>query len=453
MRVLLISPNRERLPDPVFPLGLSYVASALKEADCEVKALDLFFEDDIKKAITTTIEDFAPQLIGLSLRNIDDVSFPRSVSYIPLYREVIQHCRESSDAPIVAGGSGFTIMPAECMKALDIDYGVIGEGEGAMVLLVRHLKGETGLPDGIVAREGPLKPPSRSAQWQTIRPDRRLFNIKEYYNVGGMLNIQTKRGCPFGCIYCSYPKIEGRNVRVRSPEDVIDEMENIVKEHNIHHFFIVDSVFNYPRDYAIRFCRLMIERGLEVHWSCYATPGLMDGELIELMIKAGCEGVEFGTDSLDDPVLEALGKGFRYAQVKAVSEECKKAGLSFCHFVFIGSPGEDSESLEKTLERLCSLEADSSVIMAGIRIFPDTALAKRAEEELGIKDIGLEPVYYFSPRIIGDIDKIVDRISSEHPDWVFPGFEINFNERLQRLLRRAGKKGTLWSGISERRKR
>lgn len=450
MKVLLISPNKEHLPDPVFPLGIAYVASALTEAGHDIQAVDLCFRDDIEDALRSSIQIFSPELIGLSIRNIDDVSYPRNVSYLPFYKYVTEICRKFTDAPIVAGGAGFTIMPDKFMNALNIDYGVVGEGESAMVQLISYISNGGVLPRGIVTPQGQQAMPCRDASWGRVKPLRTIFNVKDYYDKGGMLNIQMKRGCPFNCIYCSYPSIEGKILRLRRVEDVMDEIEEIIGQTGVRHFFIVDSIFNHPREYALRFCKELLTRKLMISWNCYAYPGLMDSELIEKMLRAGCTGVEFGTDSLIDEILHSLKKGFTYNQVKEVSRLCKDIGLKFCHFVFLGAPGERPEDVKQNMERLSSLNADSSIIMAGIRIFPGTELSVMARYELGIEEIGLEPVYYISPKLIGSIEKIVEEISSEHRNWVFPGFEINFNERLQRLLRKGGIKGSLWEGLSKR---
>ncbi len=450
MKVLLISPNREILPDPVFPIGLAYIAAALRGAGHDINVVDLCFIDNIERSLESAILEFKPELIGISIRNIDDVSFPRSISYLPLYRVVLDICKKYSDVPIVAGGSGFTILPEEFMKNLKIDYGIVGEGEGSLLSLIDYLQNGGELPDSVITNHKLCGVPSRDPNWKEIIPLRSVFSTKDYYEKGGMLNIQTRRGCPFNCIYCSYPMIEGKAVRLREISHVVNEISEIVEQTDMKHFFIVDSIFNHPREYALDFCKEIINRKLKISWNCYANPGFMDSELIEAMLKAGCSGVEFGTDSMIDSILDNLKKGFRYEQVKETSRLCKQAGLKFCHFCFIGAPGETVEDVKLNIERLDLLYADSIMIMVGIRIFPNTELFMRAKNELGISKIGLEPVYYISPHIAEKIEYIVREISEEHTNWVFPGYEINYHERLQKLLRKTGIKGSLWEELSKR---
>lgn len=469
MRVLLVSPNREHLPDPVFPLGLSYIASALKKHNHSVRIIDLCFSENIDSDIHKTICDFQPDVIGMSLRNIDDVCFPKQHSYTEEYRTTISSLRKYSSAPIVLGGSGFTIMPEAFMQELDADFGIIGEGEKAFPELLQKI---TSLAPSLPRREGIIRgatgasnlPPlqggieggigriitsrRRLKDLDRFVPDRELFDCGSYYRLGGMLNIQTKRGCPFKCIYCTYPQVEGRTIRVRSPQSVADEMEGIIARTGARHFFIVDSIFNYPVDHAKAVCEEIIRRNLNIQWSCYANPAYMTEDLAYVMVKAGCTGVEFGTDSLVDEMLSNMGKSFTYSTIKDASAICRKSGLKFCHFIFAGSPGDTNETIDLTLARLEELEPDAVVIMAGIRIFPGTALAAQARQELGISEIGLKPVFYHSGRMI-DYDQVAEAVSKKK-NWIMPGYEINFYPRLQKKLREHGLKGSLWEGLSSR---
>jgi len=477
MNVLLVSPNREHLPDPVFPLGLSYLASALREQGHQVRTIDLCFSEHMDSDIQKAITDFQPDVIGMSLRNIDDVCYPKQHSYLQEYKTTIGSLRTYSQVPIVLGGSGFTIMPEAFMQELGADFGIIGEGEKAFPELLKKI---TSLAPSLAAQSGLLLarreqiidaetapydlPPfqggikggkgriissrSRLKDLDCVIPDRELFDSSSYYRLGGMLNIQTKRGCPFKCIYCTYPKVEGRIVRMRSPQSVADEMEKIVAETGARHFFIVDSIFNYPINHAKAVCDEIIRRGLNIQWSCYANPAHMTEELADAMVRAGCTAVEFGTDSLVDEMLINMGKSFTFRKVREASAICKEKGLKFCHFIFAGSPGDTDETIDMTLARLEEIAPDAAVIMAGIRIFPGTILADHARKDLGIADIGLTPVFYHS-RTLTDYDKVAEAVSKKK-NWIMPGYEINFHPRLQKKIREHGIKGSLWEGLGKR---
>ena len=142
MRVLLISPNREVSPDPVYPLGLASLAAVLKAGGIMVKGSDLCFHSDWTKVLEQDLESFRPDCIGLSIRNIDNVTYPRSTAYLPFIKEVVDLCRFKTAAPIVVGGSGFTLLPEGVLDFLGADYGVVGEGEQAFLDLLQKMAGD-----------------------------------------------------------------------------------------------------------------------------------------------------------------------------------------------------------------------------------------------------------------------------------------------------------------------
>jgi radical SAM superfamily enzyme YgiQ (UPF0313 family) len=252
MRVMLVSPNQEFLPDPVSPLGLACLASALREAGHEVHILDLCFSADIEASLEEGLRAFPPEIIGLSIRNVDNTAFPLTVSYIDPLRKVVDQLRHLSAAPILAGGSGFTIMPEELLARLDLQMGIVGEGEASTIrFLAQGMRDEV---PGLIWRKGgkfQAIPPSPSLDIDRLPlPARDLLDLSAYLREGGVCNIQSKRGCAFQCIYCTYPLIEGRGVRLRDPKKVVAEMQELQKDHGIDYFFFVDNIFNYPPPHA-----------------------------------------------------------------------------------------------------------------------------------------------------------------------------------------------------------
>ena len=423
MKVLLISPNRERLPSPVFPLGLAYLSSALKKRGHEVRGLDLCFSADVPRDIARAVRSFRPGILGLSLRNIDALSMPGR-SYLPGYRAVARALRRCSSAPLVLGGSGFTIMPAAFMKALGADYGVAGEGETAFPDLLREIRLGRAEKGGIYAAG------RRLGRLDAVTPDRAPFLGPAHPGADRAYNIQTKRGCPFNCVYCTYPLIEGRAVRLRSPLSVARELERAAGETGARRFFITDGVFNYPEAHALEVCREISKRNLGITWSCYANPAYMTGRLAEAMARAGCGSVEFGIDSLSDDLLSRLGKNFSVAQVARAGALCAREGLPFTHFLFVGAPGDTDRRALRHLQLLEELAPASAVIVPGIRIFPGTRLAGLAARELGIKTAGLKPVFYFS-RGVRDLAGIAAAVAARK-NWALHGFQREHPARVPR---------------------
>jgi len=445
MKVLLVSPNVETLPDPVFPIGLAYIAASLKKNQIPCQVLDLCFVSNYDAALSSAVTSFAPDIIGLSIRNLDNVSYPKYISYIEFYRQIVKTLRQYSQALIVIGGSGFALIPEAILNYLDADVGIMGEGEFAFVKFINAFERKK-YPQMISHSRIVNYSPGIIENLDTLPvPDRTEFDNAAYLKWGGMGNIQTKRGCPFKCIYCTYPVIEGKTIRQRSPKHVCDEIENLL-EFGIRQLFFVDNTFNYPMEHAKAVCKEIIHRKLPIKWSCYANPEFVTPELIELMLEAGCTGLEFGSDAANETMLINMGKNFTVHDLKNASDICRKSGMAFCHSLLLGGPGETMETVNQTLEAILNMSPIATICMIGIRVFPKTKLSVIAEAEgmIDSKEDYLKPVFYISPAIKKEILPFVNKFSEKHPTWIFPGLNININVDLQKKLRRFGIKGPLW---------
>lgn len=444
MKVLLVSPNVEFLPDPVFPLGLASIAATLKENRIPHHVLDLCFAEDFERAIADAVSAHRPDLFALSLRNLDNVAYPNYSTYLPFYRKVVQRIREHSRAPVVIGGSGFSVLPEPVLKHLEADFGIVGEGETALLRLIRHLEGCDRM---VMNGRGVIDDPTLVVQDldEIPIPDRSGFDSEAYLRLGGMGNLQTKRGCPFRCAYCTYPIIEGRAVRLRSAEKVCNEIEDMLRI-GIDHLFFVDSVFNYPMHQAEGICREMVRRRLPIRWSCYAHPKFITPALLRLMQDSGCTGLEFGTEAAHDGMLRNLCKDFTVEDVRQASHLCREAGMPFCHSLLLGGPGETMATVRETVQVVNDMSPTAVICMIGIRVFPKTRLAQVAVEEGRISPNAnfLDPVFYLSKDIEEEILPFIEDFSKGNPTWIFPGLNINMNVALQKKLRRFGVKGPLW---------
>jgi len=283
------------------------------------------------------VRRFHPDLIGLSLHNVDNAAYPRTVDYLEQHRAVVDALHNTTRAPVVLGGSGFSIMPAACMQALDGDRGIAGEAEVALAGLLAAL--EAGRqPDGIEGlyeRNGPAvsscgmpSPQLPRRGWKNgLRPARDLLDYPRYIRPGGMGNVQTKRGCVFKCSYCTYPLLEGNRFRTREAADVVDEIAALMYDYGPHPVFFVDSILNFPRGHVEALCEEILRRGVKVRWSCYATPIKLDRHQARLMAAAGCDGIELGTDAVDDGQLGRLGKSFDAEAAEQANRYCLEAGM------------------------------------------------------------------------------------------------------------------------------
>jgi radical SAM superfamily enzyme YgiQ (UPF0313 family) len=458
MRILLISANRERSPYPVAPLGLAYIAAVLKEDGHEVELLDLCFEEDGAEAAVRAAKSLRADMIGLSIRNVDNLTFPKSVFYYPQIKIVVDKLRAELSLPVVLGGSGFSLFPAETLRYMNVDYGIVGEGEDAMSALVAALSdGDREklceIPNLIYIEDGRAVKTPRvfSKTFCEVSPARELISSKRYFAEGGMANIQTKRGCPFTCTYCTYPQLEGEKLRLRDPKDIADEVDSVIKEHGIDYVFFVDDIFNVPQSHAKGICEEIIRRNLNIKWTCFATPKEMSSELAVLMKKAGCVGVEFGTDGGVDATMEAMGKGFTQDDVARAQKLCDEVGLEAAHYLILGGPGETEETLRATYEFMERIKPRAVIVMLGVRIYPGTRLAARALEEGLIKDGDslLEPEFYISKQVRDILIESVEVYARSRPNWIVPGIELRSSEELSRTLRLMGHKGVLWDMLQK----
>jgi len=455
VRVLLVSANQERSPDPVAPLGLCYVATATAAAGHEVEVLDLCFVDDVAAAIAAAVDDVRPEAIGLSLRNVDNCAYPDTVSYLPHYRRVVDAFRAASDAPIVLGGSAFTTMPAHYLAALDVPYGVIGEGEVAFPALLERLAAGV-VPDGVggVAHHVAGAVSINSAEWlpslDTLRVSRRFIDNRQYLERGGMANLQTKRGCHFKCTFCAYPVIEGQGMRTRDPRHIAAEVEDLVGEHGIDQFFIVDSIFNAPRGYAERVCAALRPLGQRIRWSCFVGPGNFTGELADLMLEAGCQSVDFGTDAASAETLRGFRKSFNVEDILAASEVCRTRALPFCHSLVFGGEGETWETVAETIAVMDACRPTAVTAMCGVRVFPETPFARTllARGEVPSVEALYEPYFYFAPGVRQGLVETIALAASARGNWLLPGNKVNDEEGLFATLRGRGLRGDLWRFVS-----
>jgi len=479
-KVLLISANRESMPYPVFPLGVAYVESALTRAGHETAVFDVNCHEprDVPGALAEAVVRFAPRVIGLSVRNIDNLTYPTSVSYLGDLLILVKICRAAAPGvPIILGGSGYSLFPEEALEALDADVGLIGEGEGRIAALVQALVEQVGnLSDPTTAG-----PPRQVANLSHIggvvyrtkdgihrtrpatpgelifppEPPRRTgFNIGFYERQGGMGNIQTKRGCPCHCTYCTYPLLEGRSFESRPAESVAAEVEQLAAEYGVEYLYVVDNYFNYPAEHAEAVCRALIAHRLAMPWSCFVHPAHLEARLLALMREAGGASVELGTDSGSAAMLESLQKEMTPDQVLAASRACREAGMAFAHYLLLGGPGETEDTLSETFDLMDRCEPTAVIIMCGIRIYPGTPIERQAREEglLAPGESLLEPKFYISPAVRSNLLERVADEATLRPNRIVPGLEINISPRLTRYLRDRGHKGPMWELLAQKRR-
>jgi lipid biosynthesis B12-binding/radical SAM protein len=438
MKVLLISSNIANTPYSVYPLGLSMVASSLHKAGHEVRQFDYLAVGRSIEALLDEIREFTPEIIGISIRNIDNVNLLHEQRYIDAVKTIVKEAHNASPARIILGGSGFSIMPEAILRETGADYGIFGEGEVLLVDFVdKAAKGDYP-QDKILCSQTRLS----SSEIPSAHYDSRIMDF--YLQSGNVASVQTKRGCVYSCAYCSYPFLEGDQLRPREAKIVVDDIETLLNKHKAKYIFFTDSLFNDKQGHYLSVLKEMKSRGIVVPWSAFFRPERFKQEELSLMKETGLAAVEIGADAPTDATLKGLGKYFSFADVIACNDLFSEYKISTAHYFMFGCPGETKDTVLEGIENIKSLKKTVSFIFMGIRILPHTPLAKLAISE-GIISSGqdlLEPVYYLAPGIERKwLEETLTKAFSGIRNCVFPPDVL---DNSLAFLHKLGYSGSLW---------
>jgi len=462
--ILLVNPNQ--MQPPVAPIALDYLASALKDCGHRIDLLDLCFSADTSADIRRYFSSNSVSVVVITLRNTDDTSFATRDFFLPKIKGIADCLRECTTAPIVIGGSGFSVAPEAVLEFCGLDLGIWGEGEYALSLLVgRITKGEDyrNVP-GVVYREKNgfhRNSPTYIDLAKMPTPRRDTVDNRRYYLEGGMGSIETKRGCPKKCIYCADPLGKGSRVRLRSPSGVVDEIEALLGM-GIDHVHICDSEFNYPYEHARSVCSEIIDRGLgsRVRWYAYCSPVPFDEEQGRLFLQAGCAGVNFGVDSANDGMLLELGRDFTAEDIARTAEICHRSGLVFMYDLLLGGPGETRDSLRETVESMKRMSPHRVGASLGVRVYPKTSLARMVLQQGSIESNPnihgerdssfLAPIFYLSAELGEDASQYLEGLIDGDERFMFmsggssnSNYNYNANAVLVNAIR-DGYRGAFW---------
>ena len=423
MRVLLISANTEKIHMPTLPLGLACVAAATQKAGHDVAMVDLMVEKDTRTVLKEAIEGFRPEIIGISVRNIDDQNMENPRFLLDPVKKIVADCRSLSEATIVLGGAGYSIFPESALSFLGADMGIQGEGEVAFPDLIERMEygaSLSGLSGLYLPGHGLQCKRMFAKNLDTLPlPDTDLLSLPSQKEELWM-PVQTRRGCPLSCSYCSTGTIEGPVLRKHSPEAIVLWMARW-REAGVHQFYFVDNTFNLPPSHAKEICRKLIDHGLNIRWWSILYPKHVDEELVGLMARAGCEQVSMGFESGSERILKNMNKRFTPQEVRQISEMLFEHGIRQMGFLLLGSPDETRESVEESLVFADSLKIDSLKITSGVRIYPHTSLAKKAIDEgvISSHDDLLLPRFYLAKGLEDWLPEALKHWATTRPHWRF----------------------------------
>ncbi|PKM98745.1 MAG: hypothetical protein CVU79_01495 [Elusimicrobia bacterium HGW-Elusimicrobia-3] len=385
MKIILATPlMKERRADLQYiPLGLAYLASALKKAGHQVSILDVRAEKLDDAQVIARIEKDPPQLFGVSSNTCQ---IREATALLDLVR------RRFPAITTVLGGPHISALPERTLQEQpSIDIGVVGEGEITVVELCAALEKDAPLRDiaGLVFRDGGdivlTSPRAMIADIDSIPfPDRDAFPIAIYnshiieYMAKPITSVITTRGCPHQCTFCC-KSVFGSKQRLRSAGNVIEELRVLIEEQHYREIHIIDDNFTFDTERARAICSEIIARGWKVYFSL--TNGVrvnnFDDSLAALLRKAGFYSLWFGVESGDPEVLKGIKKGIQLDQVRRAVATAKRHGFFTGMFFIVGLPGSSPKSEEMSLA--LARELDPDVIGVGIfTSYPGSDLYNRA---------------------------------------------------------------------------
>ncbi|MBI5063301.1 MAG: radical SAM protein, partial [Desulfatitalea sp.] len=318
----------------------------------------------------------------------------------------------------------YSIFPESALEYTGAEMGIQGEGELPMVLLLERLAAAAPLDDvpGLYLKGRGLQAPRTYTRDLDRFPlpgperfDARFANDPNYF-----LPIQTRRGCPLNCSYCSTATIEGNLIRKRSPGAVIAALTRW-RAAGFSRVFFVDNIFNLPESYAIELCDGIAAAGLGLHWQAILYPGKIGERLAQAMAAAGCRHVSLGFESGVQPMLDCLHKRFSLEEVAQTSHLLADHGIGRMGFLLLGAPGETRETVLQSLAFADRLHLEAVKVSVGLRIYPYTELSRIAVREGLIASEAelLMPRFYITPGLDEAwLRQTVKEWMTNRPNWM-----------------------------------
>jgi len=412
VKVLLIPAylGRKGRELPSFPLGLAYLLGNINNHECTVFDPNIVERPFVE--VQKIIEKTDPDVIALSLRNIDTTQSWDVFSYFQHFVSMLRFVKRiKPDAKVVVGGPGFSIFAQEIMVKLpEIDYGVFLEGEYSFSELLEKMDHPERVSGVYFRNNGKVFFTGRSKPIDFDHlplPPREFSNLdlQNYKEIAYSIGVQTKRGCAFRCAYCTYPFLQGRNLRLRSPKKVVDEIENLVNLYDVKELFFTDTVFNFPPDHAREICRELTKRKLHIQWRAWFREDFVNKSFMIEARNSGCDVFEFSPDGGSQEALDILQKDIR---IQDVIRTCELAnaieGIRVGHNFMYNIPGEDSKTVADFYKFLFRIATKywkklDWIGLTNIRIYPHTRIYQIALKEgvISEKTDLLTPTFY-NPR-------------------------------------------------------
>ena len=369
--ILFINLNQRHQKDfvmnelrPVMPpFGIAYLAAVLKRLSIKSILHDDNLHEYTDQQLTDLFEKYKGSIQAIGLTSI-------STTLKQLWR-IARLAKEAlPDIPVIAGGPHARLAPEDIIKCPEVDIVFTSEAELSISDYV--LGKDLADIDGIYyKKDGKILKNEASNYVRDLDdipfPSYELFRISDYHTTKGIAKrhpssyIITSRGCPHNCTFCSSKALnptEDKRVRFRSPENVVEEIEYIVKDHGVRELFFSDDMFTARTSHLVGICEGLIKRKLDLVWVCMTHVNHITTEKLRVMKKAGCHQVCFGVESGDPAIQKAINKNLDFEKVKSAVQMTHQEGIDVrCSFMF-GNQYETPETMQRTIDLAKRLKPD-----------------------------------------------------------------------------------------------
>ncbi len=348
------------------PLGIFYLAGYVRKHGYEVDAIDAEAQNLTSEDILTYFQDGKFNVLGISATT---VAFHRSLELAVTVKKSLQ------ETPVIIGGPHVSSQPSQPLQFDAFDYAVPYEGEETLLELLQSLEDKTSPENikGIVFRyNNEIRVNPQRAYIKELDtlpfpaydliPDLSVYSPPPFnYKQRPVANIITSRGCPNNCTFCERTTF-GRKLRMRSPENIADEIELLIKKFGINEIAFVDDTFTVKSERIYEIFDLTRKKGLHFPWTCMSRVDTVDENLLEYMRDNGCWYIAFGIESGDEEILKEIRKKIRLSDVERVVALCNRIGIKTKGFFIVGHPKESLETIDKTIAFAKSLKLDHIVV-------------------------------------------------------------------------------------------
>ncbi len=361
MKITLVNPPYPASvhSHPAFiPLGLAYLGAVAEQAGHQVTVIDCQAEKLSPETFKARFLQTPSDLVGVTATTL---LYKTAMQLITLAKQL------QPQAVTVLGGSHGTFWDQNAIEEYPaLDVVVRREGEQTFLELIDKLESQSSLKDvlGVTYRDGDksvrnLDRPFIEDLDSLPFPAHHLFPLEKLKHNGKIIfPLVSSRGCVYWCDFCSTVRMFGRGYRMRSPGNVVDEMQLIHDKYGVDQVTFYDDAFSVDRDRVVKICQQLHERKLQLKWDCGTRVDMVDRELMKTMRDAGCFAVWLGVESGSEIILGAMNKKIKIDQTKLAYKTAHELGLMTIANVVLGFPGETEQTARQTIKLVKELNPD-----------------------------------------------------------------------------------------------